>query len=322
MRNNKFLIFFVTIILLIITIIIALISGDIKASFLEIIQGMFNSNYENVNIIKEIRLPRIIITLLAGSALAVSGLLLQTSLKNPLLDPSIMGVSSGANLFLYIGLMIAPNLIIYKSLFSILGGIISFLLIYMLTKNKKSNVTIILVGIAISSFFTGILKAFSFFGGSTNTMSINLTLGLKSWEDVYLLLIWIPLLIVLSLILANLCNIFFLDDNIINSLGVNLSLIRLSISLIAVILASIASSVVGNILFLALLIPHIAKLVVGKNHKYSIPFSVLLGSLIFLIFDTFGRTVFSPIEIPADIIMLILGAPFFLLLINRGSKYD
>lgn len=323
MQNKKGVAFISLVILLMIIVIYSFISGSISVTIKQLVLGLFSNEYENVNTIKDLRIPRIIIALLAGAAISVSGLLLQTSLKNPLLDPSIVGVSSGASLFLYLGLLLAPNIIIYKSFFSILGGIIGFLLIYIFSKNIKKNVTIILIGIAISSFFTGLIQLASFFENTSSSLvNARATLGMKSWDDVKLLIIWIPLLLVIAISLSKLCNVFFLEDKVIESLGVNIVKIRILISLLAVILASVATSVVGVVTFLALLTPHIAKKIVGKNHIYSIPFTAILGATIFLLFDTLGRTLLNPIEISADIIMLLVGGPIFLFLIRKEGNYD
>lgn len=320
---KKTIAFFIIISLLILTIFYAILNGSIGITGKELLHGLFNDNLQNVNIVKDLRFPRIIIALLVGAALGVSGLLLQTSLRNPLLDPSIIGVSSGASLFLYIGLLISPNIIFYKSLFSIIGGLLGFCLIYIFARTKKSNVTIILIGIAISSFFNGLIKLASFFENTQNSLvNAKETLSMKSWEDVKILLIWLPLFLLIAILTAKLCNIFFLDDNIIKSLGINVQLLRLFIALLAVVLASIATSVAGIVAFLALLTPHIAKIIVGKNHIYTIPFTALMGAFIYLLFDTIGRIIFNPIEIPADIIMLVVGGPCFLLLIMRGGKYE
>ena len=151
MKDKKTLAFIIVIILLIATIFISANSGSIKASASELLVGIFNKKYANVNAIIDVRFPRIIITILVGAALGVSGLLLQTVLKNPLVDPSLIGVSSGANLFLYLGIGLFPQALIFKSIFSIIGGIIGFILIYYLAGKTKNNVKIILIGKKIKS---------------------------------------------------------------------------------------------------------------------------------------------------------------------------
>ncbi|MBF0713967.1 iron ABC transporter permease [Gemella sp. GH3] len=311
--------FFIIISLIVITVIFSLLSGSIKISISELLQGIFG-NY-NIDYIVDLRIPRIAISLLAGAALGVSGLLLQTSLRNPLLDPSIIGISSGANLFLYIGLILMPNVIFYKSILSIMGGIFGYILIYICSKNMKSSVSVILVGIAINSFFTGVLILIQYLRNSTTSINIRATLGMKSFEDVKLLIFWVPIFIIITFMLYKICNIFFLSDRDILSLGINVQLIRTILSFLAIILASIATSVVGVVVFLSLIVPHISKIIIGKNHVVTIPFTALLGGFIFLLFDTLGRVLFSPIEIPADVIMLLVGGPTFLILLKKESNY-
>lgn len=320
-KDKKIISFVLISFLLIATIFISANSGSIKASFSELIIGIFTKEYANVNAIIDVRFPRIIITILVGAALGVSGLLLQTVLKNPLVDPSLIGVSSGASLFLYLGIGLFPNLLIFKSVFSIIGGLIGFGVIYLLAGKTKNNIKIILIGIAISYFFSGLLNAFQYLNQANSTTSLAFrtsSLGTKNWEDVSLLLTWIPLLLAVSFSLAKLCNIFALDDNIISSLGININNVRLIISFVAVALASIATTVAGVLVFLALVTPHIAKIIVGRNHLVTIPFSALLGAFTLLIFDTIGRVAFNPIEIPAELIMMIVGGPAFIILVKRG----
>lgn len=321
MKKNKTLIFSSSIILMLLLIIWSIKNGSINISYSQLLNSLKGNIDPATQAIIDLRLPRIIIALLAGAALAVSGLLLQTSLKNPLIDPSLLGVAGGAKIMLYIGLLISPNIILYQSFFSILGGILAYLIIYYLARNSKSPITIILIGIGLSSLFNGILSAMQFFENSSSNLTTS-GLANKSWDDVYTLLIWIPLILLTLVLLSKVLNIFFLDDRLISSLGLNITLLRLITSLTAVVLASIATSVVGLVLFLSLIAPHIAKLLIGKNHIYSVPFTAIIGACLFLLFDSLGRIVFAPIEIPADIIMLIIGGPIFLILIRKGVKYD
>lgn len=320
LKDKKIISFVIITSLLIFTIFISANSGSIKANFSELIVGIFSKEYANVNAIIDVRFPRIIITILVGAALGISGLLLQTVLKNPLVDPSLIGVSSGAALFMYLGIGLFPNLIIFKSIFSIIGGMLGFAIIYFLSGKTKNNIKIILIGIAISYFFTGILNFLQYLSQSSASSLSQKTssLGTKNWEDVKLLVIWLPILFVASLLLAKLCNIFTLDDNIISSLGININKVRLLISFVAITLASIATTVAGVLVFLALITPHIAKIIIGKNHIFTIPFTGLLGAFILLLFDTLGRVTFNPIEIPAELIMMIVGGPAFIILVKRG----
>lgn len=321
MKRNIPLIFFLSIISMIALIVWSIKHGSINISYSQLLSTVKGNIDSSTQAVIDLRLPRIIIALLAGAALSVSGLLLQSSLKNPLIDPSLLGVAGGAKITLYIGLLISPNIILYQSIFSIIGGVLSYAIIYYLAKKSKSPITIILIGIGLSSLFNGILSAMQFFESSSSNITIS-GLANKSWNDVYILLIWVPIILAILIILSKILNIFFLDDRITRSLGVNIGTLRLIFSLTAVVLASIATSVVGLVLFLSLIAPHIAKLLVGKNHIYSVPFTAIIGATLFLLFDSIGRIIFAPIEIPADIIMLIIGGPIFLILIRKGIKYD
>jgi iron complex transport system permease protein len=126
--------------------------------------------------------------------------------------------------------------------------------------------------------------------------------------------------LILSVSVSGKCNLLALEDKTARSLGVNVTASRIIVSGIAVLLASIATAVIGPISFLGLIVPHIARLLVGSNHKILIPYSVILGAFTLLLADTVGRTIASPYEISASVIMSVIGGPFFILLLRRSDR--
>lgn len=302
-------------------ILIAVRSGSIEVSYSELIRGLFVEYDKKVATIYNLRFPRIIVSLLAGAALSLSGLLLQAVLKNPLADPGIIGISGGASFVgsLFAGLF--PMLYFFTPLFAFLGGLLAFCLIYSLAwKGSLDPTRIILVGIAVSAVFTGLSSIASGMANKTGVNVVVSGLAQLTWLDVKLIGIYSAIGIVLSLVLAPACNILALEDKTIRGLGINVDRLRMMISAVAVLLVAGATSVVGVIGFLALIVPHIARKFVGSDHRILVPFCTLLGGFTLLLADTVGRSIASPAEIEAAIIMSVVGGPFFIFLLKRGKK--
>lgn len=150
---------------------------------------------------------------------------------------------------------------------------------------------------------------------------VNGNITMKTWDDVKTLVPYVIAGLILAIIFSGKCNLLSLEDKTARGLGVNVNTMRITISLVAVLLASISTAVAGAISFLGLIVPHIGRILVGSDHKALIPFSMLLGAFTFLLADTIGRTVASPYEISASIIMCVVGGPFFIILLRRSKKY-
>jgi iron complex transport system permease protein len=201
---------------------------------------------------------------------------------------------------------------------------IAFLLVYSLSyKGGLSPLRIILVGVAVNAMFTGLMDAFNSGTGSNYSgvaSIVNANITMKTWDDFRTLLIYSVIGLLASLFVTGQCNLLALEDKTARSLGVNVTRSRIVISMIAVLLASIATAVIGTISFLGLIVPHIARLLVGSNHKVLIPYTSLLGAFTLLLADTLGRTIAVPYEISASIIMSVIGGPFFIILLRRSKN--
>lgn len=201
---------------------------------------------------------------------------------------------------------------------------IAFAIVYMLAWNGSvSPLRLILVGVAVDAFFTGLYQAFSSATGGTYSGAasiINSNISLKTWDDVYLLSIYTAVGVVCCALIAEKCNLLSLSDVTMHSLGVNVNRVRIIVSIISVMLASVFTSVIGSVSFLGLIVPHISRLLVGSNHKVLIPYSALLGSFIFLLADTIGRMIAYPYEISASIVMAVIGGPMFIILLRRSKN--
>ncbi|MEE1491597.1 MAG: iron ABC transporter permease, partial [Massilioclostridium sp.] len=296
----------------------------LKVSPAELFEGLFIRYNENVATIFDLRFPRIFIAMLGGAAMAVSGVLLQAVMKNPLADPGIIGISSGASFAAVIITAFFPALYFFTPLFAFLGGMAACVIVYSLSwKGGLNPLRIILVGVAVNSVFTGLMQAFNSMTGSTYSGAasiVNANITMKTWGDLNTLLWYVLVGLILAVIVTGKCNLLALEDKTARSLGVNVTAVRIGVSLIAVLLASISTAVIGVIGFLGLIVPHIARLLVGSDHKVLVPYSVLLGAFTLLLADTVGRTIAAPYEVSASIIMSVVGGPFFILLLRRSSK--
>lgn len=317
--------FFVMILLLAILFFASINIGSLKVGVSDILKGMIGKSSEEVSTILDLRLPRIFISMLAGAATAVSGVLFQAVLKNPLADPGIIGISSGASFTAILVTAFAPALFFFTPLFAFLGGVLAFCLVYSLSwKGGLSPLRVILIGVAVNAMFTGLASGLnSMNGGNMSGVAaiVNGNITMKTWEDVRMLTPYVLAGLVLALLFAGMCNILSLEDKTARSLGVNVNLMRILIPLAAVLLAAISAAVAGSISFLGLVVPHMGRILVGSEHKKLIPFSMLLGAFLFLLADTAGRTIAAPYEISASVLMSVVGGPFFMILLRRSKKY-
>ena len=322
--RKKILSFVLTAVGLFILFIFAVNTGSLKVTPSELFCGLFIEYNPDVATIYDLRFPRIFIAMLGGAATAVSGVLLQAVMKNPLADPGIIGVSSGASLVAVIVTAFFPSLFFLTPMLAFIGGLIAFMLVYSLSWNGGlSPLRIILVGVAVNALCTGLMSAFNSATGSSYTgvaSIVNANITQKTWDDFQTLAVYAVIGLIASFFVTNQCNLLSLEDKTARSLGMNVTRSRIVISVTAVLLASISTAVVGAISFLGLIVPHIARLLVGSNHKVLVPYSILLGAFALLLADTIGRTVASPYEISAAVVMSVIGGPFFIFLLRRSKQ--
>lgn len=272
-------------------------------------------------VIWNIRLPRMILAGLVGMNLAVSGAILQGVMKNPLADPAIIGISSGAGLFGIIILVIFPQHQSFVPIAAFIGAMLAASIIYILAwKDGIQPIRVILAGVAVSALFgAGISAILVFYSDRVHgaLTFMNGSLSARSWPEVKTILPYSLIGFTLSMFMASKLNILILGDDVARSLGLNVEKTRLASTALAALLAASAVSVVGLLGFVGLIVPHTVRLIIGNNYKYMLPASALLGASLLMLSDTFARTVLSPTEIPVGIVMAAIGAPFFLYLLRR-----
>lgn len=302
--------FAVTGLLLIATILFSINTGSLSISG------------ANIDIIMDLRIPRILISIVGGAGIAVSGVLLQAVMKNPLADPGILGISAGSSLSAILITGLVPSMYFLTPIFSFIGGVVACFLVYTLSwKDGLSAFRIILVGITINTVFVALIDcAESLMGGNNALASFTESrLSMKGWDDFYMLLTYSVVFVVLGVLLASRCDLLALEDRTVSSLGINVTALRIKVSAVAVFLAAICTSVLGTVSFLGLLAPYIGRMLVGSGHKTLIPYSMIAGALLMLLADTTGRTIAAPNEISAAVIMAVIGGPCFIVLLRRAS---
>ncbi|WP_168123994.1 iron ABC transporter permease [Paenibacillus sp. HB172176] len=321
---KKTSVFVITAFLLIGTAVFSAMTGSIKVTAWELAQGLWDGVDERVEIIKDLRFPRILVSMLSGAALAVAGALLQAVIKNPLAEPGIIGISAGAGFVSITVVTVFPMLYFWSPLFSVIGGAFACYLVYSLSWRVRLNpLRLLLVGIAVNAVFTGLGQLYNY-RGSYAVTSVNQAISsiftMKTWEDVYILALFGGAGLALALLLGVWCNMLAFEDETARNLGLKVVQARLAISAVAVLLASVATAIGGLIMFAGLLVPHVGRMLVGTNYKLLLPFSALGGALLILLADTIGRTVLAPTEIPASIIMTVIGGPFLIMMLRRNDK--
>ncbi len=323
MNKNKLLKIIISgCILIFLTIFLSTI-GSVNIPVNEIFSSLIDRSSTSFSIIYLIRLPRNILAIIVGMSLSVSGVLLQAVMKNPLSDPGITGVSSGATLMGLIVMLALPSLTPILNILVFLGGFITCIIVYTISwKNGISPIRVILAGICVNSILGAAISLLSIiFSDKIQSVLLwlNGSLAGKSWSSVQSIFVYIIIGLILAICFSPMANILSLSDETVSSLGFNINIIRLILSSIAVLLASITTSVVGIIGFIGLVVPHISRLIIGSDHKYLIPFSMILGGILLLGTDTISRTIIQNIELPVGIIMSIIGGPFFIYLLRKKS---
>ena len=276
-------------------------------------------------VVQDVRLPRMLLALMVGANLALSGALLQAVMRNPLADPGLTGVSTGAALAGVSIMLVLPQFGALVPFAAFIGGAIACAMVFALAwKRGIEPIRIILAGVAVNAVF----------GGGTSLLSIlysdriqgilmwlNGSIAGRSWYHVRMLAPYTAVGLMAALLCIKAANLLQLGDDAARNLGLNVNLARGALSFVAAFLAGISVSTVGLIGFIGLIVPHVCRLLIGSDYKFMLPLSAILGALLLIVADASARTVFRPVELPVGIIMAVVGGPFFLYLLRKGGSY-
>ena len=312
------------------TVLFSLCSGSYETPITELIKGIFGlSSDRKINlVVQNIRLPRILTAILAGAGLGLAGCVLQAVLRNPLASASTLGVSQGATFgaafaIVVLGMGAADGFGI--PLCAFLGSIAVALVILGLSKFRQvSPEGIVLAGVAISSMFTGATTLIQYFANEVQLNTLVFwtfgDLGSTSWDDLGGMATIVAVLCLYCVIHRWDYNALLSGEETAISLGINVKRLTLVNMLLCCLCSSVIVSQVGLISFIGLVAPHIVRMVVGNNHVYLIPGSILGGATLLLLGDLFAKTVISPVILPIGAITSFLGGPLFLYLLFKGGK--
>ena len=318
------LVFVVSLCILAVLSVLALRIGSVSYTTAEILESIFDPSSTIHTIIVNLRLPRVLLAAIVGMCLAAAGTLLLAVMLNPLADPGIIGVSSGASVAATVVFLVVPSWTSSLPVLAFLGAAVACLIIYLMAWKRGVEPTrIILAGTAVNAML-GAVSSFLTLLNADNLQGVlswmNGSMAAVSWADVRQLGIYGGIGLVLALLCIKPANALQLGDDMAKNLGLRVNGMRILLSGVGAFLAAATVSVVGMIGFVGLVVPHITRLLVGSNHRVMLPTGMVLGACVVLFADTLGRTIAAPMEIPLGIIMAILGGPFFLFLLRRGRK--
>lgn len=316
----------ITFVVAIVAAIAAIGVGSVHIAIPDIIKTIFNGREEGIytTIIWDIRLPRVLLALIIGMNIAISGALLQAVMGNPLADPGLTGVTSGAAAFVLLIMLANPEYTHLIPMAAFVGGLLAAGIVYALAWRRTgiTPITIILSGVAVNALCGGVIGFLSILYSDRLPSAVqwlNGSLAAKGNASLQMIYVYAIIGWIISFFAIRKANIIRLGDQVAVNLGENVTRIRIMLSILAVFLAAISVAAIGMIGFVGLIVPHMARLLVGSDYKYMLPMSMAMGAIILLLADTGGRTLFAPLDIPAGIIMAVIGGPYFLYLMRKRA---
>ncbi|MGM0875424.1 MAG: FecCD family ABC transporter permease [Bacillota bacterium] len=304
--------------------------GEVMISPLNVFKTFigYGSDMENLFIFS-FRLPRIIIALLVGICLAVAGAILQGLIRNPLASPDIIGITGGGSVAVVVFLMLFSNKnnaltvsIEWIPVAAFLGATILGLIVYLLSwKNGSSSIRLVLIGIGLSMLTQSLTTLFMIKGPIYQAAQANVwitgTVYAATWEQVRILLPVVLILLLISMFSVRNVNIQELGDELATGVGSAVQKNRLLLLILSTALTGSAVAFAGAVGFVGLMAPHIGRRLVGSSFGSLLPVSALIGAILVMVADLIGRTLFSPLEVPAGVFTAAIGAPYFIYLLYK-----
>ncbi|OMD86470.1 Fe3+-siderophore ABC transporter permease [Paenibacillus odorifer] len=311
-------------VLLIVIILVSLSFGGTKIPISELLSSLFHRGDQSYSVLLNLRLPRTLVAAAGGIALAISGVLIQSAVRNPLADASIIGVTSGAGFGALAVMTVWPALTVFAvPLAAIVGGALAAAFVFFMAWRRSLNPSVlILLGIAVSAIASAGIQVMIVKGSLWSSSSLIWLTGStygRSWNQFYILFVFLLVLVPIAYYLGRKCDLLAFGDESSTGLGLPVRGTRLWAMIIGVLLAAGAVASVGTIGFLGLMAPHAVRMMIGHHTRRSIVLSGLLGGLMLVIADTLGRTIMAPKEIPSGLIIMLIGAPYFLFLMYRSQ---
>lgn len=326
-RRNALLLMAVLSVTLVMVSACALAVGGVHLPLGEVWSGLLgtDSHSEVSVIIRQIRLPRVILAALVGAALAVSGTVLQALLRNPLADPYVLGISSGAALGAIVALYLGGRLAAASPLMAFGGALLTIAWVYLLGRRggRLASYTLLLAGVITASFLSAIILFILTMLSTRDVRGIAFwlmgDLSVVTGVQLRILSPAIGLAIGALYFFAKDLNVLLLGEQEAAHLGVNVARVEALTFLLASFLTGMAVSVSGAIGYLGLLVPHLGRMIVGSDHRTLLPTAALGGAIVLVISDTLARTIVSPAELPVGAVTAVAGAPVFIYLLRRAA---
>jgi len=326
-RRNVLLLLLVSAAALAVVDMGALSLGGVHLSLGQVWSGLLGKDAASqaTVIVREIRLPRILLAMLVGAALAVSGSGLQALLRNPLADPYVLGISSGAALGAIVSLWIGGRVAAATPLTAFAGAVLTMSWVYLLGRRagRLASYTLLLAGVVTASFLSAMILFVLTLLSTRDVRGTAFWLmgDLSTVTDVQIRFLF-PAVIIAIIVLYTFSkdlNVLLLGDAEAAHLGVNVTRVETAVYLLTSLLTALAVSVSGAIGYLGLLVPHLGRMLVGNDHRTLLPTAAFGGAIMLVLSDTLARTVVAPTELPVGAVTAIAGAPVFIYLLRRTT---
>lgn len=277
-------------------------------------------------VVWNLRLPRVLVAIIAGATLAVSGAIFQAVTRNELASPFVLGVSSGAGFAVLATLVVFSGLMPFLPLIAALGGALAFLIVYVIAwKGGTSPVRLVLAGVIVNMVFQSLQQALFFFASDLGTVQTALawitgSLTGVGWEEFRISVLPAVVAIAVALASARQLNVLLLGEQTARSLGMRVERVRFLLSAVAILAASAAISVAGIVGFFGLVVPHIVRTIVGSGYRQLMVGCVFAGPALMTIADVGARLALAPIQIPVGVVTGLIGGPYFLYLMRKRGQ--
>jgi len=324
--------------LLLVSVLLSITLGPMtlpaKHSLLSIVDGIFSSQLSQLNsyqqaIVWELRWPRTLLAIFVGALLALCGAVTQGLFRNPLADPGIIGVSSGAGLGAAIAIVLLPAALtpITTPIAAFLGGLITTLLVYRLAQSQNGGTSVLillLAGVAVAAFSGAVIGFMTYIANDMALRELTLwgmgTLNGANTTSIWLSAIACVCLLVFYQFQAPGLNALLLGEAEARHLGINVERLKLMLIIVTAVGIGISVSATGIIGFIGLVVPHLVRMTMGPDHRLLLPLSALTGAALLLIADVGARLIMAPAELPVGLVTALIGAPFFAFLLIQQRK--
>lgn len=323
--HSSFSVFIGLLLMLAALILVGASQGALKITFASLLDEQYRDIWLNI------RLPRVLLAVLVGSALATAGVIMQGLFRNPMADPGLLRVSSGSALMVGVAIIFPISLpaivMLYEQMiFAVAGSLVVCAVIFLINMRQSHSgmMQLLLAGIAINALCGAAIGVLSYVGDEQQLRQLTLwmmgSLGQAQWPTLLVAASFALPAIIATGWLASTLNLLQLGDEEAHYLGINVKRKRQQLLLLSSLLVGAAVSVSGVIGFIGLVVPHLIRMSIGADHRWLLPCSTLAGACLLLVADTLARTLVQPAEMPVGLLTSLIGGPYFLWLILRTRR--